>query len=138
MSRTPPGWRVNKHYWFVLGVLTVWRLTHLLYGEDGPWGIFVRLRHAAGNGFLGRLLDCFYCLSLWIALPIAIGLGDSWPERLCLWPALSAGAILLERLTLSKIELGAPNYLEDPEPHYGMLRKSTREAPPGQNPGATP
>jgi len=128
---------VNKHYWFVLGVLAVWRLTHLFHGEDGPWDILVRLRHAAGHGFWGKLLDCFYCLSLWIALPIAIGLGDGWPERLCLWPSLSAGAILLERVTLPKIEPVAANYLEDPDPHYGMLRKSASEAPPGKTPGTT-
>ena len=44
------------------------------------------------------MLDCFYCLSLWIALPLAIWIGVSWRERALLWPALSAGAILLERV----------------------------------------
>ena len=59
-------------YWLVLGILGVWRITHLFYAEDGPWDIFVRLRKLAGSGFWGKLLDCFYCLSLWIAVPFAL------------------------------------------------------------------
>ncbi|HTU44139.1 MAG TPA: DUF1360 domain-containing protein [Bryobacteraceae bacterium] len=80
----------------------MWRVTHLLNAEDGPWRLSMRLRRHAGNGFWGELLDCFYCLSLWIAAPFAIGLGSSAKERALLWPALSAAAILLERLTAAK------------------------------------
>jgi hypothetical protein len=86
-------------YWFVLGCLGVWRVTHLLNAEDGPWEISARLRLAAGSGFFGRLLDCFYCLSLWVAAPFAWFLGAGYGERLLLWLALSAGAILVERVT---------------------------------------
>jgi hypothetical protein len=84
---------------FLIGCLAVWRITHLLWGEDGPGDIFVRLRKLAGESLFGRLLDCFYCLSLWIALPFAWALGVSWPERALLWLAFSGGAILLERAT---------------------------------------
>ena len=86
-------------YWLTIGILATWRVTHLFYAEDGPGDIFVRLRRAVGEGFWGSLLDCFYCLSLWVALPLAYCTGNSWKHRLLLWPALSAGAILLERLT---------------------------------------
>lgn len=86
-------------YWLVIGILVVWRITHFFFGEDGPGDIFVRLRRAAGGGFWGSLLDCFYCLSVWVALPFAYWLGETWKHRVLLWPALSAGAILLERLT---------------------------------------
>ena len=84
---------------FLLGVLSVWRITHLLQAEDGPWDSVVYLRQKAGEGFWGQLLDCFYCLSIWIATPFAIYLGEKPSERLLSWPALSAGAILLERVT---------------------------------------
>lgn len=102
-------------YWLLLGTLCVWRITHLLSAEDGPWDVVVHVRRRAGTGFWGRLLDCFYCLSLWVAVPFAFFLGDSPSERLLLWPALSAGAILLERLT--NPEQGTPPapYLEDEE-----------------------
>lgn len=86
-------------YRLVLGILAVWRITHLLQAEDGPWNVVVRLRGAAGRGFWGSLLDCFYCLSLWIAAPFAHWLGTDVAHQALLWPALSGAAILLERLT---------------------------------------
>jgi hypothetical protein len=108
-------------YWLILGALTVWRITHLLQAEDGPWGVVVRFRRALGGGFLGALLDCFYCLSVWVAVPLALLLGETWRERLLLWPALSAGAILLERATdraRVAVDAAVPDaeYMEDPEP----------------------
>lgn len=91
-------------YQLLPGVLAVWRITHLLQAEDGPWDVVVRLRARAGDGFWGALMDCFYCLSLWIALPFALLLGASWIEQALLWPALSGGAILLERATAQRKE----------------------------------
>lgn len=84
---------------FLLGVLCVWRLTHLLAVEDGPFDVFRRLRRAAGDGFWGALTGCFYCLSLWSAAPVAWAVTDSWRMAGLAWLALSAGAILLERAT---------------------------------------
>lgn len=103
------------YYWLVLGILCVWRITHLLQAEDGPWDLLVRLRRLAGAGFWGSLLDCFYCLSLWIAAPFAYLLSDEWIERLLLWPALSAGAILLERVTDRGPGPPPAAYVEDKE-----------------------
>jgi len=102
-------------YWLLVGILVVWRITHLFYGEDGPGNVLVKLRRAAGNGFWGSLLDCFYCLSLWIAAPFAYWLGEGWKHRLLLWPALSAGATLLERLTDRDRSSSSVEYLEDEE-----------------------
>jgi hypothetical protein len=101
-----------QFYWLTLGVLSVWRVTHLLNAEDGPWDLVVRLRRRAGNGFWAKLMDCFYCLSLWIAAPAAYFIGSRWFERLLLWLALSAGAILLERLVPERTE-AAPFYSEN-------------------------
>jgi hypothetical protein len=86
-----------------IAILATWRLTHFFWGEDGPWDVCVRLRRRAGNGFFGKLLDCFYCLSLWIAAPIAWWAAARGPERILVWLALSGGAILLERLTASTL-----------------------------------
>ncbi|HVR98061.1 MAG TPA: DUF1360 domain-containing protein [Thermoanaerobaculia bacterium] len=104
-----------KAYELVLSALCVWRITHLLQAEDGPWDLVVWLRRAAGKGFFGELLDCFYCLSLWISAPFAWGFGASWKERLLLWPALSAAAILLERLTAPRTGPPPALYIEDEE-----------------------
>jgi hypothetical protein len=102
-----------KIYEITLAALCVWRVTHLLQAEDGPWDLVVRLRRTVGEGFFGKLLDCFYCLSLWISIPFAWGFGASWRERLLLWPALSAVAILLERLTSPRTSPPPAFYLEE-------------------------
>ena len=101
---------MSPFYGFILGVLGVWRVTHLLNAEDGPCEVLVRLRRIAGSGFWGELLDCFYCLSLWISAPFALLLSSNRRELLLLWLALSGGAILMERLC----PLPAPAFLEDP------------------------
>jgi hypothetical protein len=113
-------------YGLALGVLGVWRVAHLLNAEDGPWGVFVRLRRRAGSGFWGELLDCFYCLSLSTAVPFALVIGTGWRERLLLWPALSAGAIVLERVTAGKKD-SSPLYWEDREVQDGMLRQGEND-----------
>jgi len=88
-----------QFYRLVLGVLAVWGITHLLHAEDGPWDLVVHLRRSAGDGFWGKLLDCFYCLScLWVAAPVGIMLGSTWWKRALLWPSLSAGGCLLQRI----------------------------------------
>jgi hypothetical protein len=116
-------------YWLILGVLAVWRLTHLLQAEDGPWDLVVRLRRVAGPGLWGKLLDCFQCLSLWVAAPPALLLGRSWKERIFLWLAFSGGAILLEQLTRREPFGPAALYHEDKEPDHVLLRKPAAPAP---------
>lgn len=106
-------------YRLLLGVLCVWRVTHLFQAEDGPWGVIAGIRRAAGDGFWGSLLDCFYCLSLWVSVPVAWAIGRSAMERVLLWLALSGGAILAERIA-SPAPAGPPavvpaEYYEDGE-----------------------
>jgi hypothetical protein len=106
---------VSSYYALFAGTLAVWRVTHLLCAEDGPGSIFFRLRQAVGTGFWGRLLDCFYCLSLWVALPSSVVLASGWRERALFWLACSGGACLLEKLTLRAAAESPAVYMEDPE-----------------------
>jgi hypothetical protein len=116
-----------RFYSLILGILGVWRVTHLLNAEDGPWDIFVRLRRTVGSGFWGDLLDCFYCLSLWVAAPFAFVLGEKWGEAILLWLGLSGGAILLERATVARE--GTPLvYSEGPEAEHELLRQEESES----------
>ena len=115
-----------RFYWLLVGVLAVWRATHLLHAEDGPWDFCRRLRQAAGSGFWGRVLACFDCLSLWIAAPFAAFLGGDVAERLLLWPALSAGAILLLRGTERTLVTPPAIYHEELE---DVLRTGTGDPP---------
>jgi len=103
-----------------LGALAVWRITHLLNAEDGPWDVFVRLRRLAGDGFWAHVLDCFKCLSLWVAAPFALVLATSASECLLLWPALSGAAILLQR-TIAPWAVATPQYWHE-EDTDGVLR----------------
>ena len=111
-----------RFYWLILGVLSVWRVTHLLAVEDGPWDLLARLRRRVGEGFFASLLNCFYCLSLWVSAPLAWLIGVRIRERLLLWLALSGGAILLHRAT-EREEVPPTVYYEDPEVNDGLLRK---------------
>jgi len=87
---------------FVVIILAVWRITHLLQAEDGPWDLVFRLRKLMGSGFFGHLMDCFYCLSIWVALPFGYVFGDSMLNRFLLWMAFSGGAILLQEFSSPK------------------------------------
>ena len=115
-----------RFYWLLVGTLGVWRITHLLTAEDGPSEVLVRLRRKAGSGFWGSLLDCFYCLSLWVAVPFAFFIGEAAKERSFLWLAFSAGAILLERVTSN--EPAKPIYFEHGGQEDAMLRQSQSSA----------
>jgi hypothetical protein len=82
-----------------VSMLAVWRVTHLIVAEDGPWNALVHLRSAFAAIGLKRLMDCFYCASVWIAIPFALLIAREWRTIAICIPALSGGAIVLERLT---------------------------------------
>jgi hypothetical protein len=84
---------------FLLCTLALWRITHLLSQEDGPFDIVIKFRKILGQGFFGNLLDCFFCLSIWIAIPFALVLQDEWTWRFITWFALSGAACLLFKLS---------------------------------------
>jgi Protein of unknown function (DUF1360) len=84
---------------FTLAVLATWRLAHLVVYEDGPGDVVVHLRARAGLGWAGKVMDCFYCTSVWAAVPLAAGVAG----RRRLYPltvlAVSGAACLLEQAT---------------------------------------
>jgi hypothetical protein len=84
---------------FGLAVVATWRLAHLVTEEDGPGNAITRLRVRAGTGPVGELMDCFYCLSLWVAAPLAFVVNPRRRDRAIVWLALSGAACLLERTT---------------------------------------
>jgi hypothetical protein len=112
----------------IVGVLAVWRVTHLLNAEDGPWDASVRLRRWTGDGFLGRALDCFLCLSLWVAAPVAAILARGAVDGVLLWLALSGGAALLERVTAPDEPIGS--FVEDWETHDVLRKPKTDDGEP--------
>lgn len=111
---------------FFLAALAVWRVTHLLANEDGPLDLIARLRARLGASVLGKLLDCFYCLSIWIAAPFARFVTAQLWDWLLAWLALSGAACLLEKIT-EKPALITPLLQNDEgETEHVMLRTETR------------
>ena len=82
---------------FAAGALATWRVAHLLAAEDGPADAVLRLRVRVGESTLGELMDCFNCLSLWVAAPISLVVARNRRELPLTWLALSGAACLLER-----------------------------------------
>jgi Protein of unknown function (DUF1360) len=85
---------------FVLVALSVWRLSHLIALEDGPYAVIARMRQRLGDRMLGQLADCFACTSIWVAAPATLMTGAKRRpgELVLVWLALSGAACLLERL----------------------------------------
>jgi len=112
---------------FVLVTLAVWRVTHLFAEEDGPGRLFSRLREStAPNGFWASLLGCFYCFSLWLALPVTWAASDQpWGWRLITGLAVSGGACLLQRLS-DRPTPPAVFYEGDKEEDHELLRRSAQ------------
>ncbi|MBI3120918.1 MAG: DUF1360 domain-containing protein [candidate division NC10 bacterium] len=107
---------------FVLAVLATWRITHLLANEDGPAELLARFRERLGGGLAGRLMDCFHCLSFWVAAPLAFFVSGNPLELLLTWLALSGGACLLERFGQEPIALQPMSHITEGETNDGMLR----------------
>jgi len=113
----------------VLVVFATWRVTHLLAREDGPADLLVRLRKVLGSGLLGSLMDCFNCMSLWVAASLCLYIDRKPLEWLLIWLAVSGAACLLERIVPDRhVVVEQLSQFEEGESHYGMLRTETRTA----------
>lgn len=84
---------------FLISTLAIWRLSYLFSQEDGPFDVVIKFRKLLGHGFFGSLLDCFYCLSLWISIPFAVLLTNEWLNGIIIWLALSGGACILFKIS---------------------------------------
>jgi hypothetical protein len=107
---------------FVLSALATWRISHLLVSEDGPWEILARLRQWLGGSAIGRLMDCFACVSIWVAAPISFFVFRRLPELLFCWLALSGAAMLLERMHPEPLVIEHISDTAKDDATHGMLR----------------
>jgi hypothetical protein len=119
--------RVLMTFWarFLLAVLATWRVTHLLAVEDGPAGMVARLRARLGRSIVGELLDCFLCLSLWVALPFALFVDRTVPQVFVVWLALSGGACLCEGIGQPGISVRTLAEDNQGVEQNGVLRSTT-------------
>jgi hypothetical protein len=106
---------------FAVAGLAVWRVTHLLACEDGPADVIAKLRARAGGGQLGEFMDCFGCLSIWVAAPFALVAARRPSDRVVSWLALSGAACLAERITTGREEI-VDLSPESGGQHHGLLQ----------------
>ena len=91
--------KMNELEKYIVVVIVVWRIAHLISSEDGPFDLIIKIRKFAGNTFFGKLMDCFYCLSIWIGLFCAFYVAKGWQEIILITFFYSGASILLEKLT---------------------------------------
>jgi hypothetical protein len=112
----------NPLFPFLLAVLATWRVSHLLAGEDGPGDVVFHLRKSLAQSLFGRLLDCFGCISLWVAFPFAFFVTTQPWEVFVVWLALSGGAMLLEGLRPESVLVQRSREPLEGDQSDGMLR----------------
>jgi hypothetical protein len=120
----------SMEFWirFVLAVLATWRVTHLLANEDGPADLIVRLRSRLGGSLAGQMMDCFNCLSLWVAAPAAIFVARTPLEGLFAWLALSGATCLLQRLGPEPVAIEPVSELTEGEAHHVLWSETPSSA----------
>ena len=109
-----------------LAVLATWRVTHLLAKEDGPADLLAHIRARLADA--GKLMDCFNCLSVWVAAPIALLTCRKTSDRLLAWLALSGAACLLERAAQEPVVFQTNPETTQGDLFNGMLRPETSGA----------
>jgi hypothetical protein len=112
----------------LLAVLATWRVTHLLANEDGPADLLARLRVRLGTRPIGKLMDCFHCLSFWVAAPMAFLIAATPGDLLMAWLALSGAVCLLERLGQAPVVMESTAPDREGRGSDGMLWPETRHA----------
>jgi hypothetical protein len=93
----------------VILALATWRCASLLVSEEGPFGVFGKLRHRLGvrydensipygANWLAKGLVCVWCVSVWMAFGWALLylLFGNYAVWLAVPLALSAAAIVVE------------------------------------------
>jgi len=95
---------------YTILALATWRLASLFANEDGPFDIFVRIRHfvgvkydahsiAYGENVISKGIICVWCNSIWFGFALAIlnHFFHPYTEWFCIPFALSTIAILIEK-----------------------------------------
>ncbi len=83
----------------IVDVLIVWRITHLIKAEDGPYDLIFKFKFWLKRkryNFLYDMLQCFLCLSVWIGWAVAMLEWTSHNNPFAYGIALSGAAILLQ------------------------------------------
>ena len=89
---------------FIIAALATHRIALAITEEEGPFSLFVKLRGALDpdqTTWLGRGLNCIFCVGFWVALPISLfvtvlGYADPWAWPLT-WLGLADSVVIIRR-----------------------------------------
>lgn len=92
---------------FIIGGLAVWRISHMLVKETGPFMVFSRLRaflatHQKRSGGFFDLISCTMCVSVWIGLIASLWVSHDLFHWLGYGFAFSGVSLLLESTFVKK------------------------------------
>jgi hypothetical protein len=90
--------------------------------------MIVRFRARLGSGQAGKLMDCFDCLSFWVAAPVALLTCRKPSDRVLAWLALSGAACLLERAVSEPVIIQPMPETTKGNFNDGLLRSETTGA----------
>lgn len=95
---------MNPWFGLVLSILAVYRISYLVAKEDGPFDLFMRIRHKTDSfdppsDWIGRGMRCILCISFWLSLIPAVGLfrGDVM-EIISGWFGIAGGVLVLYKV----------------------------------------
>jgi hypothetical protein len=81
----------------LLASLAVYRLSRMITDEEGPFSVFTMLRGwFPPVNWIGRGLECIMCVSVWVALPVALFIDWTWTAPLT-WLALSSVTVIIRK-----------------------------------------
>lgn len=83
--------------WFIIASLATYYTARAVSQEDGPFGVFDRLRQRLNRGYLGTGIRCIVCVSaytalLWALVLCWLGLLD-WPQLPLAWFGLAGASV---------------------------------------------
>jgi len=82
----------------LIAALVTYRLARMIAWEEGPGGVFVRLRGKLDpdqQTWLGRGLNCPLCVGFWLALPITLlVVPPDWSLIIAWWAVAGAQTAL--------------------------------------------
>lgn len=84
----------------LVAALATLRVALMISQEEGPFGLFTRLRGALDpdqRTWVGRGINCAWCVSFWAAWPVLALALDPWGLFFVQGLALSGAVVLLKR-----------------------------------------
>lgn len=97
--------------------LSTWRLTSLFVYEDGPFGVFDKIRAATVNSkFYSELFSCFLCMSVWCGTAAVL---IYWLIPVLSYALAASGAAILIEWTsdlVKSLQAAAEKDIEDGTP----------------------